>query len=325
MNTSERPVQIPDSPLRKLEDHGGFVSRHVGPRPADIEKMLKCVGAGSLEDLVESTLPPSIHLQEPLDLPRARNETETLQRLKEMASQNRVQHSMIGMGYHETILPAVIQRNVLENPGWYTAYTPYQAEISQGRLEALLNFQQLICDLTGMPIANASLLDEATAAAEAMALLQRVNRKSKSNAFLIAPNVLPQTRDVVENRAGHMGIEAVVGEPGELLGKQEFFGILLQYPGTDGEVIDYREIIQQAHENGTQVAVASDLLSLVLLTPPGEMNADVVIGSAQRFGVPMGYGGPHAAFFATREEHKRSLPGRIIGLSQDSAGRPAMR
>ncbi len=287
--------------------------------------MLRTVGVASLEQLIESTLPPSIQLKEPLDLPRARNETETLQRLREMAAQNRILHNMIGLGYHETILPAVIQRNVLENPGWYTAYTPYQAEISQGRLEALLNFQQMICDLTAMPIANASLLDEATAAAEAMTMLQRVNRKSKSGRFLVALNVLPQTRDVVQNRARHCGIEVVFGDPAELLRHQEFYGVLLQYPGVDGEITDYREVIRLAHAAGALVAVATDLMSLVLLTPPGEMDADVVLGSAQRFGIPMGYGGPHAAFFATRDEYKRALPGRIIGVSQDSAGRPAMR
>jgi glycine dehydrogenase len=325
LKDTERPAAIADSPLRKLEDHGEFVSRHVGPREEDIQHMLAVVGMDSLEQLIESTLPPSIQLQQPLDLPRARNETETLQRLREMASQNRVMHSMIGLGYHETLLPAVIQRNVLENPGWYTAYTPYQAEISQGRLEALLNFQQMICDLTAMPIANASLLDEATAAAEAMTMLRRVNRKSRSARFLVDQNVLPQTRDVVLNRARHLSIEVVTGSAAELLRDGEFYGMLLQYPGVNGEIIDYREMISQAHQAGTMVAVAADLLSLVLLTPPGEMNADVVIGSAQRFGVPMGYGGPHAAFFATRDEHKRSLPGRIIGISRDSAGRPALR
>ncbi len=321
----DRPAQITDSPLRQLEDHGEFVSRHIGPRPEDIQHMLKTVGAQSLEQLIESTLPPSIQLDEPLDLPRARNETETLQRLKEMAAQNRVMHNMIGMGYHETILPAVIQRNVLENPGWYTAYTPYQAEISQGRLEALLNFQQMVCDLTGMPIANASLLDEATAAAEAMTFLQRVNRKSKSKRFLVDENVLPQTRDVLENRARHFGIEVIYCDLSEWPADGDAFGLLLQYPGVDGAITDFRNTIEQAQASGAMTAVAADLMSLVLLMPPGEMGADVVVGSAQRFGVPMGYGGPHAAFFATRDEHKRAIPGRIIGVSQDSKGRPALR
>jgi len=322
---SNRPAAIPDTPLRQLEDHGDFISRHIGPRESDIQAMLAVVGANSLAQLIESTLPPSIQLKEGLDLPRARNEIETLQRLRQMAEQNRVQHSMIGLGYHETILPPVIQRNVLENPGWYTAYTPYQAEISQGRLEALLNFQQMVCDLTGMDIANASLLDEATAAAEAMTMLQRMNRHSKSARFLVDEHVLPQTLDVLKNRAAYMGIEVVVGPVDSLLPEGEYFGVLLQYPGVNGDVKDYHQLIADAQQKGTLVSVAVDLMSLVLLTPPGEMGADVVVGSAQRFGVPMGYGGPHAAFFATREDYKRSLPGRVIGVSRDSKGRLALR
>jgi len=320
-----RPPKIEDSPLAKLEDHGEFVMRHIGPREEHVQTMLEAIGVSSLDALISATLPPSIALDEPLDLPRSRNETETIERLREIASMNRVQHSMIGMGYHDTKVPAVIQRNVLENPGWYTAYTPYQAEISQGRLEALLVFQQMISDLTGMPIANASLLDEATAAAEAMTMLQRVNRKSKSSRFLLDENILPQTRDVVENRARYFGIEIVVGNPDEEISNGEFFGILLQYPGLNGEITDYRELISRAHESGALVSVAADLMSLVLLTPPGEMDADVVLGTTQRFGVPMGFGGPHAAYFATRDPYKRSLPGRIIGVSQDSKGRPALR
>lgn len=320
-----RPSQSAESPLYGLEDHGEFIMRHIGPRDEDVEIMLKEVGCSSLDELISKTLPPSIQLSEPLDLPDAITEQDTLARLREFASRNLVQHSMIGMGYHETLLPAVIQRNVLENPGWYTAYTPYQAEISQGRLEALLNFQQMISDLTGMPIANASLLDEATAAAEAMTMLQRINRKSKSARFLVDRNVLPQTLDVVENRARYFGIEVVTGDPAEAIEDGEYFGILLQYPGLDGRVANYRKVISSAQASNSLVAVACDLMSLVLLTPPGEMGADVVIGSAQRFGVPMGYGGPHAAFFATREEYKRSMPGRIIGVSQDSKGRTALR
>ena len=313
------------SPLYELEDHGEFISRHIGPREAEIQHMLDKVGAESLDELVASTLPPSIQIDEPLDLPEAQSEGQTLARLKEIAALNVVQHSMIGMGYNDTILPAVIQRNVLENPGWYTAYTPYQAEISQGRLEALLNFQQMVCDLTGMPIANASLLDEATAAAEAMTMLQRMNRKSRSKRFLVDPATLPQTIDVVKNRARYFGIEIVVADPALAAGEGDYFGMLLQYPGVDGSVTDYRGVIATAHENGALVAVAADLLSLTLLTPPGEMDADAVVGTAQRFGVPMGYGGPHAAYFATREAYKRSLPGRIIGVSQDSRGRTALR
>jgi glycine dehydrogenase len=308
-----------------LEDHGEFVMRHIGPRDEHAQHMLNEIGLDSLEELIAQTIPRSIRTDEPLDLADAQSESAALARLREIAAMNTVQHSMIGMGYHETILPPVIQRNVLENPGWYTAYTPYQAEISQGRLEALLNFQQMVSDLTGMPIANASLLDEATAAAEAMTMLQRVNRKSKSNRFLVDSASLPQSIDVVVNRARYFGIEVVVGEPAEALSDGEYFGLLLQYPGVGGEARDYREVIRQAHAGGALVAVAADLMSLVLLVPPGEMGADAVIGSAQRFGVPMGFGGPHAAFFATREDYKRSIPGRIIGVSQDSKGRTALR
>ena len=313
------------SPLCELENQDDFISRHIGPRDHDIEKMLSVVGAENLDDLIASTLPPSIQTNADLDLPEASSETATLERLAGIASKNRVMHNMIGMGYHETVVPPVILRNVLENPGWYTAYTPYQAEISQGRLEALLNFQQMVSDLTGMPIANASLLDEATAAAEAMTMLQRMNRKSKSKRFLVDHAVLPQTLDVVQNRARYFDIEVVVADPAQTVADGDFFGVLLQYPGADGAVVDHRSTIEAAHETGALVAVAADLMSLCLLTPPGEMGADAVIGSAQRFGVPMGYGGPHAAFFATRDAYKRSIPGRIIGVSQDSRGRTALR
>ena len=319
------PTESRPSPLCRLEDHGEFVMRHIGPRDEHVRHMLGELGLDSLDDLVRKTIPAAIRLDRELDLPEPRSEQATLARLREIAARNLVQHSMIGMGYHETILPPVIQRNVLENPGWYTAYTPYQAEISQGRLEALLNFQQMISDLTGMPIANASLLDEGTAAAEAMTMLQRVNRKSKSNRFLVDRAALPQTIDVVENRARYFDIEVVVGAPQAALETGDYFGVLLQYPGVDGEVTDPRETIARAHAGGALVAVAADLMSLVLLTPPGELDADAVIGSAQRFGVPMGFGGPHAAYLATRDEYKRSIPGRIIGVSQDSKGRTALR
>ncbi len=323
--SQNQPKSPEHSPLYELEDHGDFITRHIGPRDHDVEKMLAAVGAESLDELVASTLPPSIQTSVPLDLPEASSEAATLDRLRGIASKNVLKHNMIGMGYHETILPAVILRNVLENPGWYTAYTPYQAEISQGRLEALLNYQQMVSDLTGMPIANASLLDEATAAAEAMTMLQRVNRKSKSKRFLVDPAILPQSLDVLDNRARYFGIEVVVADPASTIEEGDYFAVLLQYPGVDGEVVDHRQTISRAHENGALVAVAADLMSLVLLTPPGEMGADVVIGSSQRFGVPMGYGGPHAAFFATRDAYKRSIPGRIIGVSQDSRGRSALR
>jgi glycine dehydrogenase len=319
------PTESRPTPLCRLEDHGEFIMRHVGPRDEHVRHMLDELGLESLDELVRRTIPAAIRLDGELDLPEPRSEQATLARLREIAARNLVQHSMIGMGYHETILPPVIQRNVLENPGWYTAYTPYQAEISQGRLEALLNFQQMISDLTGMPIANASLLDEGTAAAEAMTMLQRVNRKSKSNRFLVDSAALPQTIDVVENRARYFDIEVVVGAPQAALETGDYFGVLLQYPGVDGEVTDPRETIARAHAGGALVAVAADLMSLVLLTPPGELDADAVIGSAQRFGVPMGFGGPHAAYLATRDEYKRSIPGRIIGVSQDSKGRTALR
>jgi glycine dehydrogenase len=320
--------RLPDpatTPLYALEDHGEFIMRHIGPRDDQVSRMLAAIGMQSLDELVRQTIPAAIRLDGELDLPEPRTESATLARLRGIAAKNIVQHSMIGMGYHETILPPVIQRNVLENPGWYTAYTPYQAEISQGRLEALLNFQQMISDLTAMPIANASLLDEATAAAEAMTMLHRVNRRSKSHRFLVDRATLPQTIDVVANRARYFGIEVVVGDAGAALEDGECFGMLLQYPGVDGEVTDHRDTIARAHAAGALVAVATDLMSLVLLTPPGEMGADAVIGSAQRFGVPMGFGGPHAAFFATRDDYKRAMPGRIIGVSQDSKGRSALR
>ena len=317
--------QTDPSPLTRLENNSEFIRRHIGPDDDDIRHMLETVGTGSLEELVESTLPEAILDMSPLDLPAARSERQVLQTLRDMASRNKLQHNMIGMGYHETITPAVILRNVLENPGWYTAYTPYQAEISQGRLEAMLNFQQMICDLTGMELANASLLDEATAAAEAMAQLKRINRKSRSPRFAVDSACFPQTIDVVSTRARHFGFEVVVGEPAQLLDDSDCFGLLLQYPGTGGRVTDLRPVIGQAHGQGTLVAVAADLLSLVMLTPPGEMGADVVLGSAQRFGVPMGFGGPHAAFYATRNDYKRTVPGRVIGVSKDRHGYPAMR
>lgn len=324
MNNSKSSDQN-SATLSSLEDRDEFIMRHIGPRDEDVAHMLSEIGIASLDELIRETLPPSIQLDEPLDLPDAISETGALARLRKIAAQNQVMHNMIGLGYHETLLPAVIQRNVLENPGWYTAYTPYQAEISQGRLEALLNFQQAIIDLTGMPIANASLLDEATAAAEAMTMLQRMNRKNRSSRFLVDPAVLPQTLDVVQNRARYFDIEVVVEDPEDALVNGDFFGVLLQYPAMDGNLRDYEAIIARSHEIGALAAVATDLMSLVMLKPPGEMDADAVIGSAQRFGVPMGYGGPHAAFFATREAYKRSLPGRIIGVSQDSKGRTALR
>ncbi len=313
------------SPLTELENHDEFVRRHIGPDDVQINHMLTTLGFDSLNTLVKSTLPPSIQSDTPLALPKARSEAATLSRLREMANLNVLKHSMIGMGYHDTITPPVILRNILENPGWYTAYTPYQAEISQGRLEAMLNFQQMTCDLTGMELGNASLLDEATAVAEAMTMLKRINRKNKSIRFFVDQSTLPQTLDVLRTRASHFGFEIVVGNPVNEIGNGDYFGALVQYTASDGEVNDIAAQIKSAHENGTLIAVAADLMSLVLLKSPGEMDADVVVGSAQRFGVPMGYGGPHAAFFATRDSFKRSVPGRIIGVSKDRQGQAAMR
>ena len=300
-----------------------FATRHIGPKPEDVAKMLDQVGAGSLDELMESTVPVGIRLQDPMELPNACAEHEALAELQQLADQNQVFRSMIGAGYYGTIVPPVIQRNVLENPGWYTAYTPYQAEISQGRLESLLTFQQMVMDLTGMTFANASLLDEATAAAEAMALCKRAG-KHASTQFFVADDVHPQTLDVLETRATWFGYQLIVGPAAEV-GQHDVFGALLQYPGTQGQVIDLEPLIAKAHEKGALVAVASDLLALTLLKPPGEMHADIVIGSAQRFGVPVGLGGPHAAFLSTRDKFKRSVPGRVIGVSQDARGNRALR
>ena len=309
--------------LNQLQQTDDFIHRHIGPSPTDIEAMLQTVGAGSLDELMVSTVPKSILLDSELNLPGSSTENDAIAKLKEYAELNLVKRSMIGMGYYDTHTPNVILRNVLENPGWYTAYTPYQAEISQGRLESLLTFQQMVMDLTGMEMANASLLDEATAAAEAMSLCKRAS-KLKCNTFFVADDVHPHTLDVVVTRAKYFGFDVVVG-PAKNVAEQEIFGALLQYPGTSGQITDLAPLIEAVHATKALVAVASDLLSLTLLKPPGEMGADIVLGSAQRFGVPMGFGGPHAAFFATRDAYKRSAPGRIIGVSKDSRGKTALR
>lgn len=301
-----------------------FVRRHIGPSPADIASMLETVGAKSLSALMGETLPASIRQQAPLDLGRALSETEALAHMTEMAAQNKVFTSLIGQGYSGTILPAVIQRNILENPAWYTAYTPYQPEISQGRLEALFNFQTMICDLTGLDVANASLLDEATAAAEAMALAERsssVNTKT----FFVDHELHPQTLAVLRTRAAPLGWTLVVGDPLTDLDNTDVFGCLLQYPGTSGVVRDFRAAVTALKAKGALAIVAADLLALTLLASPGELGADIAIGSAQRFGVPMGYGGPHAAYMAVRDALKRLMPGRLVGLSVDSHGEPAYR
>jgi glycine dehydrogenase len=301
-----------------------FARRHIGPSPRDIAAMLETVGAKSLDALMAETLPASIRQKAPLDLGPALSETEALAHMRGLASQNRVFTSMIGQGYSGTILPAVIQRNILENPAWYTAYTPYQPEISQGRLEALFNFQTMICDLTGLDVANASLLDEATAAAEAMALAERA-AQAKTKSFFVDHEVHPQTLAVLRTRAEPLGWKLVVGDPLTDIDGAEVFGGLLQYPAGSGAVRDLRPAISALHAKGALAIVAADLLALTLIASPGELGADIAIGSAQRFGVPMGYGGPHAAYMAVRDALKRSLPGRIVGLSVDSRGEPAYR
>ena len=301
-----------------------FARRHIGPSPADIEKMLETVKAASLADLMAQTIPSTIRQTAPLDFGPALSETEALDRLREIAARNQVFTSLIGQGYSGTILPAVIQRNILENPAWYTAYTPYQPEISQGRLEALINYQTMICDLTALDVANASLLDEATAAAEAMALAQR-SSKSKSTRFFVDSQVHPQTLALLQTRAEPLGWSLIIGDPFQDLAGAEVFGAIFQYPGTHGEIRDLRPAIAAVKaQNGVPV-IAADLLALTLLTPPGELGAEIAIGSAQRFGVPMGYGGPHAAYMAVRDAHKRSLPGRLVGVSIDSRKAPAYR
>lgn len=310
-------------------DKERFWHRHIGPDDEQTKEMLSVVGASSLDQLIDETVPKDIRLQDKIDLDEPMSEYRFLEQFRELASQNEIYESYIGMGYHDTLTPNVILRNILENPGWYTAYTPYQAEIAQGRLEALINFQTMVSDLTGRELANASLLDEGTAAAEGMSMLYTMRRgakRKKAHKFFVSELCHPQTIDVLEGRAEPLGIEVVVGDHKELdVTDPELFGLLLQYPGTDGSVEDYSSLIAAAQEHDNQVVVAADLLSLTLLTPPGEMGADVVVGSTQRFGVPMGYGGPHAAYFATREKYKRKIPGRIIGVTQDMEENPAYR
>ncbi|HET9709010.1 MAG TPA: aminomethyl-transferring glycine dehydrogenase [Gemmatimonadales bacterium] len=302
-----------------------FVSRHIGPSESEQQEMLKLMGYDSLDAFIEAVVPPDIRLRRPLALPPGRDEREVLQALRRFATQNETFRSYLGMGYHACFTPQVIQRNVLENPGWYTAYTPYQAEIAQGRLEALLNFQTMVSDLTGLPVANASLLDEATAAAEAMHLTEAVVAPSGPSVYLVDEQCHPQTIAVVRTRAEALGIDIVVGDPATFKFGGGVIGALVQYPGTDGRLRDFRGLCEQAHAAHSLVTAATDLLALTLLAPPGEWGADIAVGNSQRFGVPMGYGGPHAAFFATRDAYKRHLPGRIIGVSKDRAGRPALR
>ena len=316
MTTSKHTTTEPDD---------RFQRRHIGPDAAEQERMLEQVGYGSLDELIGATIPDNIRCRGPLDLPAPAGEFDALAELRGIAAKNRVLRSYIGMGYYDTETPPVIQRKVLENPAWYTAYTPYQAEIAQGRLEALLNFQTVCIDLTGLPIANASLLDEGTAAAEAMAMSHAIAPGKDRDVFVVSELCHPQTIEVVRTRARARGWSVVVADHRELPLDERVFGVLLQYPATDGSLHDYRAVVEQAHAVSAPVTVASDLLALTLLAPPGEWGADMVVGSSQRFGVPLGYGGPHAAFFACRDEYKRYLPGRIIGVSRDSRGRPGLR
>jgi glycine dehydrogenase len=312
-----------------------FVRRHIGPRDHDVAEMLKLLGYDSLDALTDAAVPAAIRLNKPLNLGQPRGEHELLAELKQIASQNKMMRSFIGQGYYGTITPPVILRNILENPGWYTQYTPYQAEISQGRLEALLNFQTMVADLTALPLANASLLDEATAAAEAMAMCRAIvleRDEATRAAFFVADDCHPQTIAVVRTRAKSLGIDLIVG-PASSLSTQDsalrtnskLVGVLLQYPTTDGRIVDYTDTIKSAHDAGALVVMAADILALTLIKPPGELGADIAVGSTQRFGVPMGFGGPHAAYIATKMEFARRMPGRIIGVSKDAHGNPALR
>jgi glycine dehydrogenase len=310
--------------LSDLQQTTDFTRRHIGPDADQTKAMLSSLGLGSIDELITQTVPDSIRLDDALDMNDSVTEADAIAYIKQLANMNVVNKSYIGMGYSNTLVPNVILRNVMENPGWYTAYTPYQPEIAQGRLESLLNFQQMVMDLTGMELANASLLDEATAAAEAMTLCKRSNRK-KSNTYFVADDVHPQTLDVIRTRAEYFGYDIVVGNPITDLEAADPFGVQLQYPSTYGEITDIKAIIDAAKDQKAMVSVAADILALVLLKSPGELGADVVLGSSQRFGVPMGFGGPHAAFFAASEKLKRSVPGRIIGVSIDTNGNPALR
>src|SRR5699024_9781266 len=305
-----------------------FSLRHIGPRPSDVQEMLDTIGVSSISQLIDETIPTNIRLDKPLDITRGLSEQEYLEHVNDLASKNKIFKTYIGLGYHASNTPSVIQRNILENPVWYTAYKPYQTEIAQGRLEALLNFQTVVAELTGMELANASLLDEATAAAEAMTMLfalRRPKKKSKANKFFVSDEILPQTLALLTTRAEPIGIEVVVGNHEEFDFDEQFFGAILQYPGKFGAIFDYKEFVNKAKEADIKIAFAADILSLVTLESPGKIGADVVVGTTQRFGIPLGYGGPHAAYFATRDEYKRSIPGRIIGVSKDVDENYALR
>lgn len=306
-----------------------FISRHNGPRTNELKAMLDTIGVDSLEQLIDETVPEAIRLQKDIDLPEGMSEVEYTEHLRNIASKNKLFKSFIGLGYYNTAMPGVIQRNVLENPGWYTSYTPYQAEISQGRLEALLNYQTMIVEMTGLPLANASLLDEGTAAAEAMIMLfngrKRDQQKRGANVFFVSDSLFPQTIDILKTRAESLDIELIIGDHNSIEFNEKIYGVIIQYPDQKGSIIDYGPFVEKAHENGSKVVVIADIMSLAMLAPPGEWGADVAVGSTQRFGIPMGYGGPHAGYLATTEEFKRNIPGRIIGVSKDANGDPALR
>ena len=322
--TNNRASNIKSNNLNLIDKSDRFAARHIGVTPQQIQQMLDVLGISSIEELIDQTVPAAIRFNRSLKLPEALTESGALGKLKAIASKNQVFRSFIGMGYYNCITPAVILRNVLENPGWYTSYTPYQAEIAQGRLEALLNFQTMVIDLTGLEIANSSLLDEGTAAAEAMSMSYSLC-KTKANAFFVDAGCHPQTIEVIKTRANPLNIEVIVGDHRNFDFSTPIFGALLQYPATDGTIRDYREFIEKVHEVKALATIAADLLSLAILTPPGELGADIAVGSSQRFGVPLGYGGPHAAYFATKERYKRQVPGRIVGVSKDVTGKPALR
>ncbi|QEI40368.1 Glycine dehydrogenase (decarboxylating) [Dolichospermum sp. UHCC 0315A] len=315
---------VANPPRTQTSTLSNFTQRHIGPNPDDIQQMLDILGLSNLDDLIDKTVPQAIRFHQTLNLPAAQSEYAALAKLKQIADKNQVYRSFIGMGYYDCITPTVIQRNILENPGWYTAYTPYQPEIAQGRLEALLNFQTMIIDLTGLEIANASLLDEGTAAAEAMSMSYGVC-KNKSHNYFVSSECHPQTIDVLQTRAKPLGINIIIGDHQTFDFSETIFGAILQYPATDGTIYDYCDFITKSHAQGALVTVAADPLSLLLLTPPGELGADIAVGSTQRFGIPLGFGGPHAAYFATKEEYKRLVPGRIVGVSKDVNGKPALR
>src|SRR5215207_6643533 len=317
MTTTSKPM-----PLTEVDS---FVSRHIGPSAAEHSEMLRTLGYASLDEFIDAVIPEKIRFRKTLSTGRPRTEHDVLGELRGMVAANKVFRSFIGLGYHDTLTPPVVQRNILENPGWYTAYTPYQAEIAQGRLEALLNYQTMVMDLTGMEIANASLLDEGTAAAEAVGMAHAVKGKEGKETVVLSNACHPQTIEVVRTRAEARGWKVVIAHDATLAVGEDVFAVVLQYPATDGGVRDYRELADAAHAAEAMVVVATDLLALTLLAPPGEWGADIVVGNSQRFGVPLGYGGPHAAFFATKDDFKRVMPGRIIGVSRDASGKPALR